>query len=194
MSIAVCIHAGNTCPPRLTGNANPVTTGHKSSCVASPMLQSSSLRRTLETSSIFSPPQRLTSSGLLTTPTSPTPTRPNPSPSPGNNRAAQNPFDKSEVAVCGMELYLPRTHVCCGRRQVAPKINEYTECCGRFRYDSRFMFCCGKFLGVGEDARCCEGRAVYNARSQICCSGKVIKKKDKDEYCCGNKVCKGMWL
>ncbi|KAK2138378.1 hypothetical protein NP493_7866g00000 [Ridgeia piscesae] len=172
MSIAVCIHAGNTCPPRLTGNANPVTTGHKSSCVASPMLQSSSLRRTLEV--------RRCASGAQSS-----------RPADGHKARQGEPRldirqtkdccsfsdivdlqSPSAIGRCGKELYLPRTHVCCGRRHRAERKGA-----GRVL-----------FLGRGP-------RAVpYNARSQICCSGKVIKKKDKDEYCCGNKVCKGMWL
>ncbi|KAI0230619.1 hypothetical protein LSAT2_019055 [Lamellibrachia satsuma] len=105
----------------------------------------------------------------------------------------QKPDDMREVAMCGLHVYFPKTHLCC-LDKITPKISEFTKCCGKYRYDSRFMICCGEFIGFGKFARCCNGKDVYDIVKQMCCAGKVRNKKKPEEYCCGMRVCTGQWL
>ncbi|KAK3585195.1 hypothetical protein CHS0354_027483 [Potamilus streckersoni] len=114
-------------------------------------------------------------------------------------KSLNNSDDKNEC--CDGKFYNFKSQVCCRNTLYQRKENQidenYMECCGDARYDSRNLRCehssesNPKLLSI--DLGICN-RQEYNMTTHICCDEKVIQFPDLHESqsysCCGGKLFK----
>jgi len=96
---------------------------------------------------------------------------------------------------CNNKLINPKQDICCGRTHSQRKWGKDTGCCRMTSwdyvvFDSRSQICCSrKLLPRRSSATSCCGSVAYDVNTAICCDMKVTRRAPgKTERCCGSRV------